>query len=105
MSFISLMPSSLNLFVSSAIFECRFDKLSSILHSMEFSLSQNIFGKVEEMALRSLSILSLLCLFLFGDGFELEPKLEDHSNHFDVRISSNWSDASKETSFSVFRNQ
>ena len=84
MSLISLIYSSLNSFVSSAICECRFDKLSSILHSMEFNLSQNIFGKVEEMVLRSLSILSLLCLSLFGDGFELKPKLEDHSNHFDM---------------------
>lgn len=54
---------------------------------MEFSLSRSSFREIGESLSRLLSISSLLCLFLFGEGFEHEL-LELHcSTRLDIRVS------------------
>ena len=79
--------SSLNSQVSSAICECRLEKLSSILDSITVNLSKSIFIERCVLVCWSSSISLLLSLFRFGDGFEEELELDDRFDHFDMRTS------------------
>ena len=54
---------------------------------MEFSLSRSYFREIGESLSRSLSISSLLCLFLFGEGFEHKLLELDRSTCSDIRVS------------------
>ena len=54
---------------------------------MEFSLSRSYFREIGESLSRSLSISSLLCLFLLGEGFEHELLELDRSTRLDIKVS------------------
>ena len=84
---VDLMPliSSLNSQVSSEICEYRLEKLSSIRDSMAFNLSKSMSIEMCVLVCWSSSISSLLSLFRFGDGFQVELELDDRSDRFDMR--------------------
>ena len=52
---------------------------------MAFNLSRSIFIEVCESAFCPFSISSLLCLFRFGEGLEVELEPDDRSERFDMR--------------------
>ena len=54
---------------------------------MEFNLLRSCFREIGESLSRSLSTSSLLCLFLFGEGFEHELLELDRSTRLDIRVS------------------
>ena len=61
----------------------RFEKLSSILFSIEFSLSMIILRDVEDSVSCSSTISSR---FRFGVGAEFELELDDHSCRLDISV-------------------
>ena len=86
---VDLMPliSSLNSQVSSEICECRLEKSSSIRDSIAFNLLKSMSIETCVLVCWSSSTSSLLSLFRFSDGFEVELELDDCSDRFDMRTS------------------
>ena len=85
---LTTLISCLNSHVSSEICVCRLEKLSSIRDSMALNLSRSISVELSEAVSWFLSISSLFCLFRFGVGLSAELELDDRSERFDMRISS-----------------
>ena len=72
---LTTLISCLNSHVSTAICECRLEKLSSIRDSMAFNLSKSISIELSESVSWFPSISLLLCLFRFRDGLAVELEL------------------------------